>query len=118
MADRSTIRFLLGHKLQEIRHCDPQTTVLDWLRGAAGRKGTKEGCAEGDCGACTVTVAELHENQLRYRAVNSCIQLLPMLDGRQLISVEDLASDDPVSPQLHPVQQAMVDQHGSQCGFC
>ncbi|HKX54590.1 MAG TPA: xanthine dehydrogenase small subunit, partial [Xanthomonadales bacterium] len=118
MADRSAIRFLLGHELQEVRNCDPQTTVLDWLRGAAGRKGTKEGCAEGDCGACTVTVAELHENQLRYRAVNSCIQLLPMLDGRQLISVEDLASDDPVSPQLHPVQQAMVDQHGSQCGFC
>ncbi|HET6564928.1 MAG TPA: xanthine dehydrogenase small subunit, partial [Xanthomonadales bacterium] len=84
----------------------------------AGRKGSKEGCAEGDCGACTVTVAELHEGRLRYRAVNSCIQLLPMLDGKQLITVEDLASDDPVSPELHPVQQAMVDQHGSQCGFC
>jgi xanthine dehydrogenase small subunit len=116
--DRSTVRFLLGHELQEIRHCDPQTTVLDWLRGSAGRKGTKEGCAEGDCGACTVTLAELHHGELRYRAVNSCIQLLPMLDGRQLISVEDLASASPVTPQLHPVQQALVDQHGSQCGFC
>lgn len=118
MTDRSTIRFLLGHELQEIRNCDPQATVLDWLRESSGRKGTKEGCAEGDCGACTVTVAELHDGQLRYRAVNSCIQLLPMLDGRQLISVEDLCSDDRLEPQLHPVQQAMVDQHGSQCGFC
>jgi xanthine dehydrogenase small subunit len=117
-ADRSTIRFLMGHELQEVSGCDPQTTVLDWLRGPAGRRGTKEGCAEGDCGACTVTVAELRDGKLRYRAVNSCIQLLPMLDGHQLITVEDLASADPVEPALHPVQQAMVDQHGSQCGFC
>jgi len=120
MQDR--IRFLLGHQLQEVRDCDPQTTVLDWLRGPAGRKGSKEGCAEGDCGACTVTVAELRNGELHYRAINSCFQLLPMLDGKQLITVEDLASADPVSPQLHPVlhpvQQAMVDQHGSQCGFC
>jgi xanthine dehydrogenase small subunit len=115
---RSNIRFLMGGQLQEVSGCDPQTTVLDWLRGAAGRKGTKEGCAEGDCGACTVTVAELRDGQLHYRAVNSCIQLLPMLDGKQLITVEDLASSDPVAPVLHPVQQAMVDQHGSQCGFC
>ncbi len=115
---RSVIRFLLGHELQEISGCDPQTTVLEWLRGPAGRKGSKEGCAEGDCGACTVTIAEVHDGGLRYRAVNSCIQLLPMLDGKQLITVEDLASADPVAPLLHPVQQAMVDQHGSQCGFC
>lgn len=117
-AHRSTIRFLLGHEPQEVSGCDPQTTVLDWLRGSAGRKGSKEGCAEGDCGACTVTLVELREGKLRYRAVNSCIQLMPTLDGKQLITVEDLASADPVAPQLHPVQQAMVDQHGSQCGFC
>lgn len=123
---QQSIRFLLGHEIQEISACDPQTTVLDWLRGNVGRKGTKEGCAEGDCGACTVTVVELQDGQLRYRAINSCIQLLPMLDGRQVITVEDLASVEPpnsqlhpqLNPQLHPVQQAMVDQHGSQCGFC
>lgn len=115
---RSVIRFLLGHDLQEIGGCDPQTTVLEWLRGPAGRKGSKEGCAEGDCGACTVTLVELRDGRLQYQAVNSCIQLLPMLDGKQLITVEDLASSDPVAPVLHPVQQAMVDQHGSQCGFC
>jgi len=119
---QSSIRFLLGHELQEISNCDPQTTVLDWLRGKTGRKGSKEGCAEGDCGACTVTVVELQGGQLRYRAINSCIQLLPMLDGKQLLTVEDLASDEPMNPRLHPglhpVQQAMVDQHGSQCGFC
>ncbi len=117
-----TLRFLLGHELQEIRDCDPQTTVLDWLREKMDRKGTKEGCAEGDCGACTVTVVELQDGQLRYRAINSCIQLLPTLDGKQLITVEDLASvasqNPELHPQLHPVQQAMVDQHGSQCGFC
>lgn len=112
------VRFLLGHQLREFSDRDPQTTVLDWLRDTADRKGTKEGCAEGDCGACTVTVAELRDGQLHYRAVNSCIQLMPMLDGKQLITVEDLASSDPVAPVLHPVQQAMVDQHGSQCGFC
>jgi len=117
-AKHSAIRFLLGHQPQQVSGCDPQTTVLDWLRGPAGRKGTKEGCAEGDCGACTVTVVELRDGQLQYRAVNSCIQLLPMLDGKQLITVEDLATADAVSPILHPVQQAMVDQHGSQCGFC
>ncbi len=115
---RNTIRFLLGNELREVRDCDPQTTVLEWLRGPACRRGSKEGCAEGDCGACTVTVVELRDGELQYRAVNSCIQLLPMLDGKQLLTVEDLASDDPLAPQLHPVQQAMVDQHGSQCGFC
>ncbi|HET6565385.1 MAG TPA: 2Fe-2S iron-sulfur cluster-binding protein, partial [Xanthomonadales bacterium] len=107
LTEKMPIRFLLGHEPREVLGCDPQTTVLEWLRGPAGRKGSKEGCAEGDCGACTVTVAESHEGRLRYRAVNSCIQLLPMLDGKQLITIEDLASDDPVSPQLHPVQQAM-----------
>jgi xanthine dehydrogenase small subunit len=107
-----TIRFLLGQRLVEAGGFDPQLTVLDWLR-AQRRTGTKEGCAEGDCGACTVVVGDLDGDSIRYRSFNACIQLLATLDGRQLITVEDLAQEE-----LHPVQQAMVDQHGSQCGFC
>jgi len=107
------IRFLLGERAVEVRDFDPQTTVLDWLRIQAQRMGTKEGCAEGDCGACTVVVGELQGDSIRYRAFNACILLLATLDGKQLITVEDLASDG-----LHPVQQALVDHHGSQCGFC
>jgi xanthine dehydrogenase small subunit len=107
------IRFLLGERAVEVKDFDPQTTVLDWLRIQAHRTGTKEGCAEGDCGACTVVIGELQGDSIRYRAFNACILLLATLDGRQLITVEDLASDG-----LHPVQQALVDHHGSQCGFC
>lgn len=119
----SAIRFYLGEELQEIHDVDPQLTVLEWLRTHQRRTGTKEGCAEGDCGACTVTVVEAGPEGLRYRALASCIQLLPMLDGKQLITVEDLAGSNGPAPatlshRLHPVQQALVDQHGSQCGFC
>ena len=110
-----TIRFILAGQVEELKHCEPTRTVLEYLREDKDLKGTKEGCAEGDCGACTVVIGELHEGGIRYRAVNSCIQFLPSLDGKQLITVEDLASADNV---LHPVQQAMVEQHGSQCGFC
>ena len=92
----------------------PRLTVLDWLREEALAKGTKEGCGEGDCGACTVVLARLRGGRLRYDAVNACILLLGQLDGAELITVEDLADGD----VLHPVQQAMVDLHGSQCGFC
>jgi len=110
-----TIRFLLNDRIEEVGACDPTLTVLDYLREQKTMIGTKEGCAEGDCGACTVVMAELHEDGLRYRSVNSCIQLLASVDGKQLITVENL---QPASDELHPVQQALVDFHGSQCGFC
>lgn len=90
-------------------HC---TTVLDYLRGC-GLVGTKEGCASGDCGACTAVVAEEERGSLRYKPLNTCIALLPMLHGRQLITVDGLSEGG-----LHPVQKAMVRKHGSQCGFC
>jgi len=109
------IRFLLGHERRELRDVDPTMTVLNYLRLVERRCGTKEGCAEGDCGACTVVLGEPAGERIRYRAVNSCIQFLPTLDGKQLITVEQLKDD---AGRLHPVQQAMVDAHGSQCGFC
>jgi len=114
-----TVRFILAEKVEEIRGCDPTRTVLEYLREDKGLKGTKEGCAEGDCGACTVVIGELYNDGIRYRAVNSCIQFLATLDGKQLLTVEDLANNsDRGGSELHAVQQAMVDQHGSQCGFC
>ena len=111
----SQIRFLLGGKVVPVDAVDPTSTVLSYLRETLGRPGTKEGCAEGDCGACTVVVGELCDGRVRLRPVNSCIQFLPALDGKALFTVEDLRQND---GSLHPVQQAMVDCHGSQCGFC
>ena len=92
----------------------PRATVLDWLREEMGAKGTKEGCAEGDCGACTVVLARLRDGRLAYEPFNACILLLGQLDGAELITIEDLAAGG----ELHPLQQAMVDAHASQCGFC
>jgi len=111
------IRFVLDGEVVELENVDPTRTVLQYLREDLRRTGTKEGCAEGDCGACTVVLAELDRNGkgLALKAVNSCIQFLPALDGKELITVESLCAGD---AGLHPVQQAMVDQHGSQCGFC
>ncbi len=112
-----TIRFVLDGELVEISNPDPTRTVLQYLREDLRKIGTKEGCAEGDCGACTVVIAEVDRSgeRLQVRAINSCIQFLPTLDGKELITVESLRRED---GSLHPVQQAMVDCHGSQCGFC
>ena len=109
------IRFLLDGEVIEVDGVEPTRTVLQFLRENLRRVGTKEGCAEGDCGACTVVVAELQDERLRYRAVNACIQFLPTLDGKALFTVESLKGAD---GSLHPVQQSLVDNHGSQCGFC
>jgi len=114
-ASRDSIRFLLGNEPRELRHVDPGLTVLEWLRTEARMCGTKEGCAEGDCGACTVVLAEPDGEGLRHRAINACVLFMPALDGKQLITVEHLAEPD---GRLHPVQQAMVEHHASQCGFC
>jgi xanthine dehydrogenase small subunit len=112
-----TIRFVLDGEPVEIRNPDPTRTVLQYLREDLRKVGTKEGCAEGDCGACTVAIAEVDRSgkRLQVRAINSCIQFLPTIDGKELITVENLRRSD---GSLHPVQQAMVDCHGSQCGFC
>lgn len=114
---RDAIRFVLDGKVITLHDVDPTRTVLQLLREDLNRTGTKEGCAEGDCGACTVVVAELDDDnrRLTFEAINSCIQFVPTLDGKALITVESLKRKD---DSLHPVQQAMVDCHGSQCGFC
>ncbi len=123
------IQFLFRGQPVSVPAGSPTRTVLQWLRENARASGTKEGCAEGDCGACTVVVAELADavlgtgNQavvrdgVALRPVNACIRFLPTLDGKALLTVEDLAGHSPDAP-LHPAQQALVDSHGSQCGFC
>jgi len=111
----SPVRFLLDGERIEVEVTDPTRTLLQYLREDLRRVGSKEGCAEGDCGACTVVIAEPVDAALQYRAVNACIQFLPTLDGKALFTVESLKSAD---GSLHPVQQSMVDHHGSQCGFC
>jgi len=108
------IQFLLNEELRTEQHLDPNMTVLNYLRMVVHKTGTKEGCASGDCGACTVVVGELEDGQLRYRTLNSCLTFVSALHGKQLIAVDDLKQGD----QLHSVQQALADCHGSQCGFC
>ena len=112
-----TLRFVLNGRVECLDQPPPTLTVLDYLREVAGLKGTKEGCAEGDCGACTVVLGELAKDgrRIAYRAVNSCIRFLPTLDGKELVTVEDLRQP---SGAAHPVQQSMIDNHASQCGFC
>lgn len=108
------IQFLLNRELRTEHVLDPNVTVLNYLREHVGKTGTKEGCASGDCGACTVVVGELIGERVRYRTLNSCLTFVSSLHGKQLITVEDLKHQG----KLHSVQQAMVDCHGSQCGFC
>ncbi len=110
------IRFFHRGAVVEIADAAPTRTVLEWLREDARCTGTKEGCAEGDCGACMVVVGELDAlGGLNLQPANACIRLLPTLDGKALFTVEDVAL---AGGALHPVQQAMVECHGSQCGFC
>ncbi len=114
-SDNGTLRFYLNDELRVIDDIDPNMTVLNYLRLEEQLTGTKEGCAEGDCAACSVVLGELVGNRIRYRTVNACILFIPVLDGKQLITVEGLRQND---GRLHPAQQALVDCHGSQCGFC
>lgn len=109
------VRFVLDGEVKTVRDIDPTMTILNYVRQELRRTGTKEGCAEGDCGACTVVVAALYGDGVRYRAINSCIQFVPTLDGTALITVESLKAPD---GSLHPVQHAMAECHASQCGFC
>lgn len=113
MRDRLT--FLLNGERTVVSGIDPTTTVLRWLRETRRLTGTKEGCAEGDCGACTVLVGAIVLGRISYRPINACITFLPMLEGLSVVTVEGVAGP---GGALHPCQQAMVDCHGSQCGFC
>lgn len=108
------LRFLRRGRLVEIESFHPRMTLLEWLRLEEHSTGTKEGCAEGDCGACTVVLARMRRGQVVYQPVNACILMLGQVDGAEVITVEDLSEGD----VLHPVQASMVEQHGSQCGFC
>jgi xanthine dehydrogenase small subunit len=108
---QNSITFLLNDETKTLRDYAPSMTVLDYLRRIEGKTGTKEGCASGDCGACTVV---LRAPNGHYKTINACISLLPALNGHQLITVEDLKDGD----QLHGTQQAFIDNDGSQCGFC
>jgi xanthine dehydrogenase small subunit len=109
------IRFFYRGAVHEVSGVAPTQTVLQHLREDLHCTGTKEGCAEGDCGACTVVIGSLEDGKLEMKAVNSCIQFTPTLDGKALFTVEDLQQ---AGGALHPVQQALVECHGSQCGFC
>jgi xanthine dehydrogenase small subunit len=113
--ESKTIRFIRGGELVSLGNVPPDRTLLEVLREDLSCTGTKEGCGEGDCGACTVVLGELEGEGIRYRAINSCIRLAHSIDGMALWTVEDLAADDGT---LHPAQEAMVQCHGSQCGFC
>ena len=113
----NTVRFLYKNNVVSIENIDPNITVLQYLREIQFSTGSKEGCASGDCGACTVVVAELdseNTGQLHYKSINACITFVGNLHGKQLITVEDLKDNK----SLHHAQQTLVDNHGSQCGFC
>ena len=109
------IKFVWENKVYSINNPDPNETLLNYVRLKLKKTGTKEGCAEGGCGACTVVLGELKNNNIIYKAINSCISFVPSLEGKQLILVEDLVKKNGT---LHQVQDAMIKYHGSQCGFC
>ncbi len=109
------IQFLLNGETVRIAKVPATRTLLAWLRESRALTGTKEGCNEGDCGACTVMVSAFEDGQIRHRALNACILFLPQLDGKAVRTVEGLSGPE---GQMHPVQAAMVEHHGSQCGFC
>jgi xanthine dehydrogenase small subunit len=111
---RHSIRFLRKGQVMELSSIPPMRTLLDYLRLDEKSKGTKEGCNEGDCGACTVALGSLENGRVVYEPVNACILLLGQIDGKELVTVDDLATNG----KLHPVQKAFVDNHASQCGFC
>ena len=109
------IGFILNGEEVALRKVPPRQTLLDWLRLDRRLTGSKEGCAEGDCGACTVLVGRLVAGELVYESVNACIRFMGSLHATHVVTIEHLKGRD---GKLHPVQQAMVDCHGSQCGFC
>ncbi len=112
---RHEIRFLLNGETIVLDRVSPTETLLDYLRLSARLRGTKEGCGEGDCGACTVLVGRVVDGGLVYESVNACIRFVGSLDGCHVVTIEYLRGAD---GDLHPVQKAMVEFHGSQCGFC
>lgn len=120
--DHQSVRFVLDGLVREVSfgpELCPSVTLLNYLRSLPGHKGVKEGCGEGDCGACTVVVAMVgKDHKLQYRAIDSCLVFLPMIHGMQVITVENLAEKKDYDTVLHPVQQALVSHHGTQCGYC
>lgn len=112
---RSHVRFIRRGRTVELTGAEARMTLLDWLRLRDAAVGTKEGCAEGDCGACTVILARLKRGRVVHEPVNACILLAGQADGAEVLAVEDLS---PAGAAHHPVQDAMLRHHGSQCGFC
>lgn len=117
---QNNVQFVLDGKIVsldfQVPEIKPTTTVLNYLRSLPVHKGVKEGCAEGDCGACTVVLGEVgNDGKIQYKSVDSCLMFLPMLHGKQLVTVENLKTEN---DELHPVQISMVETGGSQCGFC
>ena len=108
------IKFIFNNKIYKLENPDPNKTILNYVRNDLKKTGTKEGCAEGGCGACTIVLGELNKNKVIYKSINACISFLPILNGKQLILIEDLVNEN----KLHVVQNAMIKFHGSQCGFC
>ncbi|WP_334175506.1 xanthine dehydrogenase small subunit [Pseudoxanthobacter sp.] len=111
---RSAVRFVRRGQVVALDDVAPTATLLDYLRLSEDAKGTKEGCNEGDCGACTIALGRVRDGRLVYEPVNACIHLVGMADGAEVVTVEDLGTPE----ALHPVQQAMMEHHGAQCGFC